>query len=262
MKEQSTASVWNPHPRIPVYVDTTVPKMHDPAMPQSSTTWKGSNNISFELLRCVEAIRDLTRILESISLLDDPLSDKRLVKALATPLYNLVVSVQDMFNELEGNVKQYSIISAVQHEDLRKRKDKFANSVPTNKGSALRDVRDKLDSHIDKDTVLAPKQYWSKVDLTLYFRWLKLSVEEFMHLLTLDVYSWTRDSGRRNVCSLMTVDGSVVDLYIQNGEPVGILGFTFAKSPKYGIADEMERLVILYNKIAGKMRKIAEPLRT
>lgn len=185
-----------------------------------------------------------------------------MAKALATPLYNLVVGVQDMFNELEGNAKEYSVISAAQHKDLHQRKDRFANSVPTNKGSVLRDVRDKLDSHIDKDTVVAPKQYWSKVNLPLYFRWLEFCLEEVMHLLTLDVYSWTRDSGRPNVCSLMTVDGSVVDLYIQNGEPVGILSITFAKSPKYGIADEMERLVNLCNKIAGKMPELPEALRT
>jgi hypothetical protein len=51
----------------------------------------------------------------------------------------------------------------------------------------------------------------------------------------------------------MTVDGSVVDFYLQNGEPAAILKVTFAKSPKYGIAEEIEKLVNLYNRIAAKM---------
>ena len=248
--------VSNPHPRIPVYADMTALELHDPARQQSATVWRGSNKVSFKLQRCVESVRDLTSILESMASLDEPLSDKRLAKILATPLYSLAMGVRDMFNELEGNAREYSNLSTAQRNKLGERKSKFVKGVPLAKGSDLRDVRDKISAHIDKDTVVAPIEYWEKVNLPSYFRWLKLCLVEIMDLLELDVYGWTKDSGRPDVCSLMTVDGSVVDLYMQNGQPVAILGFTFTKSPKYGVADEIHKLVNVYNAIAGKCEEL------
>lgn len=239
------------HPGIPIYGDVSDAEMHDPAKLQSRTVWKASNNISFKLLRCVEAVRDMTKLLEGISQLENTLSDKRYAKLLATPLYSLVSGIKDIYNELEGNGKEYSTVTTAQRKELQKRAAQFARLVPTDKGSELRDVRDKMSSHIDKDTVKAPARYWEKVDLLLFLNWLRACIEQMMHLLTLDVYGWTRDSGHSDIWSLMSVDGTVVDFYMQNGEPVSILKVTFAKSPKYGIANEVQHLVRLYNEVTA-----------
>lgn len=251
-KRSQLADIEKTHHGIPIYSDTSDPEMHDPAKQQSCTVWKASNNISLKLLRCVEAVRDITKHLESVSQLENPLSDKRYAKILATPLYSLVSGIRDIYNELQGNAKEYSIISTAQHKELLKRAAQFAKLVPTDKGSELRDVRDKMSSHIDKDTVETPAPYWEKVDLLLFLNWLRACIEQIMHLLTLDVYGWTRNCGHPDIWSLMSVDGTVVDFYMQNGEPVSILRVTFAKSPKYGIANEVHRLVRLYNEVTAK----------
>ena len=110
-KNERPPTVLKPHPRIPVYVETATLDVLDPARVQVGTVWQGSNHITFRLLRCVEAVRDLTKILESMSLLDQPLRDKRFAKILATPLYNLACGILDLFNEIEGNAKEYSSLS-------------------------------------------------------------------------------------------------------------------------------------------------------
>lgn len=237
---------------IPLFVDSDEPEIKDAAIQQESTVWYGSNQISFKLLRCLEAIRDITKILEVLAGHDNPFSDKRWSKQIASPLYNLASGVKDMFNELEGNAKNYSILGDKERRELKKRAVQFEGQVPLDNQSELRAVRDKIDSHIDKDAVITPDKYWSKVNLYSYLVWLRNSLEQLLHLLSLDVYGWTRDSGHPDVWSLMSVDGTVVDLYMQEGQPVSILNVTLAKSPKYGVQNEIINLVDLYNNLVAK----------
>jgi len=190
--------------------------------------------------------------------LGDPLADQRWAKLLATPLYNLASGVRDMFNELEGNAKAYSTVSPAQHRELRKRATHFAEQVPLYQDSDLRAVRDKIGAHVDKDAVISPDKYWSKVDLLSFLRQIKVCLEQIMHFLTLDIYGWTRDSGHPDVWSLMSVDGTVVDLYMQDGKPVAILSVALAKSPKSGIASEVRELITLYNRVAAKCQQVDE----
>lgn len=238
--------------RILLLADSDEPQIKDASVQQASTVWHGANGISFKLLRCLEAARDITKIFEVLADLGDPFLDKRWAKQVASPLYNLASGVKDMFNELEGNARYYSILDDKKRRELRKRAIQFAEQVPLDSQSELRAVRDKIGSHIDKDAVITPDEYWSKVNLDAYLVWLRNSLEQLLHLLSLDVYGWTRDSGYPDVWSLMNVDGTVVDLYLQDGQPVSILKVTLAKSPKYGVQNENIKLVDLYNTLVTK----------
>jgi hypothetical protein len=237
---------------IPLYADGSEPKINDPAMPPSKTAWHGSNEISFKLLQCVEAIRDISTSLESLAKLDNPNFNKRLVKQVASPLHVLAKGVLDMFNELESNAKHYTLIASPQHKEIINRKKKFTAEVPSDKNSDLRTVRDKIGSHIDKIAVITPEIYWNKVDLLSFLNWIRGCLEQVLYLLSLDAYGWTRDSGHPDVWSLMSVDGTVVDFYMQDGKPVTIIGVTCVKSPKYGFLTEIKNFVVLYNEVARK----------
>ncbi|BAZ19282.1 hypothetical protein IQ244_06085 [Nostoc sp. LEGE 06077] len=241
---------------IPVYADRGEPKINDPALLLSNAAWRGSNEISFKLLRCLEAIRDLSKSMEVLASLNEPGSDKRLVKHLASPLYALVSGVLDMFNELESNAKNYTVIASPQHKEIISRKSQLTASVPIDNKSALRIVRDKIDSHIDKAAVIRPEDYWVNVDLPSFLKWMGICLEQILYLISLDVYGWTRDSGHPDVWSLMSVDGTVVDFYMQDGEPVAIIGITFAKSPKYGVLNEIKSFLKLYNEVARKCQDV------
>ncbi|MDJ0796386.1 MAG: hypothetical protein QNJ51_06045 [Calothrix sp. MO_167.B12] len=241
---------------IPVYADGGEPEINDPAVLPSKTAWRGSNEISFKLLRCLEAIRDLSKSMENLAKLDDPTSDRRLVKHLASPLYALGSGVLDIFNELESNAKNYTVIASPQHKEIISRKKQFTTDVPTDNKSALRVVRDKIDSHIDKNAVINPEDYWVNVDLPSFLKWIRSCLEQILYLLSLDGYGWTRDSGHPDVWSLMSVDGTVVDFYMKDGEPVAIISITFAKSPKQGVLNEIKSFLTLYNKVAYKCQGV------
>lgn len=238
-----------------VYADGSEPEINDPALLPSKTAWRGSNEIAFKLLRCLEAIRDISKNMESLAKLDEPTSDKRLIKQLASPLYALVSGVLDMFNELESNVKNYRLIPSV-HKEIINRKTQFTTDVPTDNKSALRVVRDKIDSHIDKIAVIKPQDYWVNVNLPPFLKWMGSCLEHILYLLSLDVYGWTRDSGHPDVWSLMTVDGTVVNFYMQDGKPVAMIDLTFVKSPKHGVINEIKNFLTLYNEVARKCQGV------
>jgi hypothetical protein len=235
---------------IPLYIDEREPEINDPALLPSNKTWKGSNKISFKLLRCLEALRDLSGTMEALALRNEPSSDKRLVKHLSSPLYALGDCILDMFNELESNPKEYTGLESPQHKQIISKKKQFIVDVPMDKQSALRIVRDKIDSHIDKVAVINPEDYWRNVDLSSFLKWMGICLEQFHYLLSLDVYAWTIDSGYPDISSIMMVDGTVTDFSMQDGKLSSIIGVTFVKSPKYGVLSEIKKFWEVYNEVA------------
>lgn len=249
---------------IPVYGDWKEPAINDPAIEQDSTVWRGSNDISFKLLRCLEALRDLSVSMDILSRLDKPSDEKRLVKQLASPLYALSSGILDMFNELESNAKEYTTVGSKQHKDLLSRKVKFLADVPIDNKSDLRIVRDKIDSHIDKVAVIRPEDFWGKVNLPFFLKLIGHCLEQILYLLSFDVYGWTRESGHPDIWSLMSVDGTLVDLRMHDRKPTAIVNITFVKSPKDGVVNEIRGFIVLYNEVAIKcegvfLMKIDEP---
>jgi hypothetical protein len=249
---------------IPVYGDWKEPAINDPAIEQDSTVWRGSNDISFKLLRCLEALRDLSVSMDILSRLDKPSDEKRLVKQLASPLYALSSGILDMFNELESNAKEYTTVGSKQHKDLLSRKIKFLADVPIDNKSDLRIVRDKIDSHIDKVAVIRPEDFWGKVNLPFFLKLIGHCLEQILYLLSFDIYGWTRESGHPDIWSLMSVDGTLVDFYMHDNKPKAIVNITFVKSPKYGVVNEIRGFIVLYNEVAIKcegvfLMKIDEP---
>lgn len=241
---------------IPLYGNWSEPEIKNPALLQPMTAWQGSNEISFKLLICLEALRDLEKNMESFSKLNNPNADKRLVKQLASPLYALACGVRDMFNELNGNAKNYTVLGSKQHKEIIKRQKQFTKNLPIDNKSDLRIVRDKIDSHIDKDAVIKPENYWIKVDLRYFLKSMGVCLDQILYFLSLDVYGWTRDSGSPNIWSLMSIDGTLVNWYMQDEKPFSIVDVTFVKSPKHGILSEIKTFLILYNEVAHKCRGV------
>lgn len=123
MSEASQGKSGDNHKRsIPLYIDQSEPKINDPGLYESDTVWYGSNEISVKLLQCLEAMRDLSLIMNSLANFDDPTTQKRLVKQLSSPLYTMVNCIWNMFNELESNAKNYNLLASTQHKEIKRKK--------------------------------------------------------------------------------------------------------------------------------------------
>jgi hypothetical protein len=235
---------------IPIYIDDTEPEIDDPAHPSVKSYWFPANNISLKLATCLESIRDIQRLLAILVEQNDPSSDKRVVKLMATPLYSLASGVWDIFNDLQGNAKEYGQLKDAQRRQINRRLSKYLKAVPLRSDGALRTIRDKISSHVDKDVFMGdPRKVWGLVELDLQLEWLRTIVDELMFLLQLDAYAWTRESGYPEIFRLMSVDGVQVDL---NLEEKVIVGVTMARSPKYYISKKVQEVATLYSRIKTK----------
>jgi len=236
-------------PGIPIYIDDSEPEIDDPAHSSEKSYWFPANNISIKLATCLESIRDIQRLLAILAKQDDPSSDKRVVKIMATPLYSLASGVRDIFNDLQGNAKEYGQLKDGQRRQINSRLPKYLEAIPLQDG-ALRTIRDKISSHVDRDVFTGdPRKVWGLVELDLQLEWLRITVDELMFLLSLDAYAWTRESGHPEIFRLMSVDGVQVDL---NLEKKAIVGVTMVRSPKYYIAKKVEEVATLYAKVKSK----------
>ena len=233
-------------PGIPIYIDDSQPEIDDPAIPSNKRYWFPANNISIKLATCLESMRDIQRLLTILAEQDNPSADKRIVKLMATPLYSLASGVRDLFNDLQGNAKEYGQITDKQRQQINKRFPKYLKAVPLKDGG-LRTIRDKISSHVDKDVFTGdPRKVWELVELDVQLEWLRTISDELAFLLSLDAYAWTRDSGDPDIFRLMSVDGVQVDLNLKEEL---ILNVTMTHSPKYYIASKIQEIATLYGQV-------------
>lgn len=237
-------------PSIPIYFDESEPEIDDPARPSQKSYWFPANGISIKLVTCLESLRDIQSLLSILVERDDPSADKRVVKLMATPLYSLALGVKNIFTDLQGNPKEYGQLGNTEKQKINSRLSRYLEEVPLHNDSALRTIRDKISSHVDKDVFIEdPRKVWNLVELDLLLEWLRATIDELMFLLALDVYAWTRDGGHPELFRVMSEVGVQVDL---NLEEAVILGVTFSRSPKYYISKKAQEVATLYSRIKLK----------
>lgn len=236
-------------PGIPIHIDTGEPRVDDPAAYKNATYWFPANRISTKLTACLESARDISRLLDILARQEHPSRDRRLIKLLSTPLYNLARGVEGVLNDLQGNAKEYGQLDASERSRINERLSDYSNTVPLRDGP-LRTIRDKISSHVDHDVFVGdPRKVWGFVNLEQQLAWLKAIIQQWEFLLSLGVYAWTRDSGHPNIFRLMSEDGVQVDLDLKNK---AIVNVTLVRSPKYYFYEQMQHIANLVVTLSTK----------
>jgi len=231
---------------IPIHIDDREPEIDDPLESPKSTYWFPANTISIKLMPCVESIRDIGKLLETINK-DNGYSDKRLHKLLASPVYSLARGVESLFNEIEGNAKNYGQISTKQQKEIKKRFVQFSKDVPLQKDDALRIIRDRLGAHVDKEVFMGDsRKIWELVEIDSLLEWIRTTLDALHEILEYDIFAWTRESGDPKVFRLMSIDGMQVDSNLEDKE---IVGFSLARSPKYYVSNLIQKVSKHYAEI-------------
>ncbi len=232
---------------IPFYIERSPRKVQDPACPDNVDGWEGANDVTFKLLEALESLRDLRIVLQDLAAQDEPHSERRRIKRISTPLYSFAWSVRNVCKELVENSNSYGGLSEAFKSKVNRYNDKMERVVPLSRCSPLRAVRNKIDAHVDPSTVTNPEEVWGHVELTNYIPWLACSLTTFSHLLALDVYGWTCKSTHPDIFRLMSVDGTLVDFVMDDGQPSVIAGISHTTSPKVSIAEELNAVITLHN---------------
>lgn len=247
---------------MPVYLDQREPELEDPSRELAAHQWQPACDAGNRLARCLEAIRDAATALAPIAAAAQPAADKRLVKQLILPIYNLATAIRDLFNYVQSNC--WTRLKKQKQTKLAKRFRQFTEAVPTG-NSKLKTARDKIAAHLDKDTFTSKyREFWESVDLPSALGWVRNCFRMLQDLLPLDVYSWTRQSGYSNVVNLMNVDGTEVSFLMKEGRPEAFIGVRLVVSPKAGIVREARELAAACIALADRLgirQDGADPLR-
>jgi len=238
----------NDSPRgIPFYIERSPRKVQDPACPKDIDGWEGANQVTFCLLQALESLRDLRIVLNDLASQAEPKTDRRRIKRISTPLFSFAWAIKGICEELVEKPDSYGGLSDALRTEVKRWEDEIARVVPLSGTGALRAVRNKIDAHVDPDTVLNPEEVWGHVELDNYIPWLACSLIAFSWLLAVDVYAWSCKSAHPDIFRLMGVDGTLVDLVMVDGQPSMIAGVTQTTSPKVSIAGELNAVITLHN---------------
>jgi hypothetical protein len=225
---------------IPVYIDPRPPQSEDPARPPSPYHWVPACHTTSKLARCLEAVRDVSTALAPLSASPQPDADKRMVKHLIPPIYNLAIAIRDLFNDVQST--QWTRLDKKRQEKLAKRFKQFGEAVPTGKG-ALKTARNKIGAHLDKDTFTWEyRQFWDAFGIADTLGWVRGCMRMLQVLIPPDIYTWTRASREKDVVNLMTADGSEVSIRLKDGEPEALIRLQITSSPKLGFVQEARAL--------------------
>ena len=220
---------------VPVYLGNEEPNIIDPSTKSNERDWDPANAASLKLMNCLEGVRDLKIELQAMIQNGNLSSDKRVVKRLVTPLYNFTISIEQLFNELEGNRKEYQNLQDAQLKELGCKHQIFKKLGPL-KDNSLKTIRDKISSHIDKKLFQSePQKIWNLVDIQVLMNGLAVCIECLLYLLGLDVYAWSKESGLPQIWSLMATDGNQANWLMENGKPRSLISMVLTKSPKYAV---------------------------
>ncbi len=246
---------------IPFYIEQSLRRVQDPACLKDIDGWAGANQVTFCLLQALESLRDPRVVLTDLASQGQPNSDRRRIKRISTPLVSFARSIRDICKELLANPDFYGGLSDAVRAEIRQCDDEMARVVPLSGNGALRVVRNKIDAHVDPDTVMNPQQVWGHVELGNYIPWLGCSLITFSRLLVLDVYGWTCKSAHPDIFRLMEVDGTLVDFVMVDGQPSIIAGITQTKFPKVSIAGELNAVITLHNTLLQSLPPSPGPTR-
>lgn len=235
--DEMLARVIVPGKGMPIYLDERPPEISDPSVDSAEHHWIPACKATDNLVRCLEATRDVAAAISPITASADPDKEKRLLKQLVTPIFSLAMALRDLYNYVESN--SWTRIERKEQRRIKAAFVSFTRAVPTGKG-VLKTARDKIGAHLDKDlSTTEYKQLWDSFGIEEVMSWIRGCVKLMVALLGPDIYSWTRSSGYSNVVTLMNVDGSEVSLLMKDGRPDCIVGVRLSRSPKYGVDREV-----------------------
>ena len=224
---------------IPSYKDTKARSLSDPAHPYIEVAdWFPANEAASKVWRCVEGLRDILNLIGDIQPVDN-LHVLRRIKVLVTPLYSFCQAVHALCNYLADTPGIAKQIPGEQLKQLNELRKYLQSQVPLHNDAPLREVRDKMSAHIDRN--ISPSKAHdivAQVTPEIAVKWLHSSIAALMESLNLDVYAWGVEDHPPGYVKLMNSEPFVVTFELDSdGNPHAIAAIEITRSPKYIVAE-------------------------
>lgn len=233
------------HRGMPIYFDPTDRNIVDSLSQEEvdADSWYPSNKAAQKLWCCLECLRDLNELLEIAVSQKNATKKKRRLKIAVTPLYSLILAIDDLLNDISCNKETSKLLKQNDLNQISKITRQFISILPHDHKASLSILRNKLSSHIDKK--LYPheaKEIGSTLTPSEFGRWLHICLHLLLDLTKLNIYSWTCKSLEKGIIRLMTNEPFLVTFKVEE-EIYKIAGIHIVESPKNAIPNIIKTLV-------------------
>lgn len=154
--------------------------------------WFPSNSAANKLWRCLESLRDLDELLTDSANQKNATKRKRKLKIAITPLYSLILCVDDLCNDIQGNKETRGLLDIAKVNEVKEIQKRFSELLPHDHKAIVSTIRNKLSAHVDNKLHPSEAQKLNDVVTAHEFgRWLHICLHLVLDLTKLDIYTWS-----------------------------------------------------------------------
>jgi hypothetical protein len=230
---------------LPIFFDSETRGLTDVAKVEVDPgDWYPANKPSSKIWRCLEALRDVSNLVQGGKELDEG-GKRRRAKIVVVPLYSFIEHLRSTCNYILDKPNMKERLDKAAKANLRKHLKAFSRTVPVERPSILRTVRNKLSAHVDRK--MSPREaagLMKDAPPHEVGRWLHNGILLLCEVLSVDVFAWGTDDCPEGCLRLMTAEPFLVTLRKgADGELAKIVSLHVSQSPKYLFTDRCQVVV-------------------
>ncbi|WP_039913004.1 hypothetical protein [Cellvibrio mixtus] len=177
---------------MPIYLDNTPRNISDSLEAVEVDSWYPSNSASQKLWRCLESLRDLDDLLIDSSNQKNSTKRKRKLKIALTPLHSLIISLDDLCNNIQCNEETRGLLDDSKVKEVSEIQKIYSRLLPHDHKSNITTARNKLSAHVDKNIFpLEAQKIGGVITSSEFGRWLHICLHLILDLTKLDIYQWS-----------------------------------------------------------------------
>jgi hypothetical protein len=231
---------------MPIYLDETSRTISDSLEKTEVDAWFPSNSAAHKLWRCLESLRDLEELLVDSANQKNSTKRKRKLKIAITPLHSLIMCVDDLCNDIQGNRETRGLLEDSKVKEVSEIQKRFSELLPHDHKSIVSTARNKLSAHIDKKIHPSEAQkIGSVINVHEFGRWLHICLHLVLDLTKLEIYTWSCKAPSDKYVCLMTNEPYIVTIKPEGKKGAELVALNIANgSPRNAIPEVIDSLVI------------------
>lgn len=231
---------------IPIYADDTEYVFSDSVAEVSGPEHMQPSNVAArKLYRCIECMRDISEVLEAAHLAKAKDKRRRRMKLLFTPLFSLVGSLVDLLHDIQTNPDTKRGLPPETAALAGRLEDRLKKNVPFGSSQTLREVRNKMSAHVDKNLhPFEAQKLLAGVETWHVGWWLHCCLTVLADLLKLPIYQWSCESRFPDCVGIFSPDGPFLTVFALDGTKLShIAGCFIVSDPRKRIFDLLREVV-------------------
>lgn len=230
---------------MPIYLDETPRTISDSLEEREVDAWFPSNSAAHKLWRCLESLRDLDELLTDSANQKNSTKRKRKLKIAITPLYSLIMCVDDLCNDIQGNKETRGLLEVSKVKEVSEIQKRFSELLPHDHKAVVSTLRNKLSAHIDKKIHPSEAQKIGNVITAHEFgRWLHICLHLVLDFTKLDIYTWSCKAPSDEYVCFMTNEPYIVTIKLEGKKGAELSALNIANgSPRNAIPEVITGLI-------------------